>query len=135
AENSYLSAIAMLCELASVDTLYAHDIERWVTTDDALRQHQLDDVFDGSAPVTEGERLSGSRLQNVIRRCMREVAWLELLVPRSFLVHLSHDLRFFVALEPDPAPARSRIRELGLFVYPGKSRLPTLEEWGFHTAD
>jgi hypothetical protein len=56
---------------------------------------------------------------------------LEFVVPNSFLIHLSHDLRLFVALETDPAPVKAKINELGLFTYDGTTRHSTLDEWRF----
>ncbi|MEO8844311.1 MAG: hypothetical protein ABI704_22195 [Kofleriaceae bacterium] len=128
-ENNYVAAIRSVCEFASISSVFAHDLERWDAADQDLTRHGLDDVLDGSPQVTEGEELTGIRLENVIRRCLREVAWLELIVPNSFLIHLSHDLRLFVALNPDPAPIRPLINALGLFTYPSHLELRTLEIW------
>jgi len=128
-EQNYVAAIVTSCEFASVMSLYAHDVERWDIADDNLRRFNLDDVLDGSPPPVEGEELAGARLENVIRRCLREVAWMEFVVPESLLIHPSHDLRLLLAMDFDPAPIRARVKELGLFTYSTDAHLETLDAW------
>jgi len=128
-EDRYVAAMMTTCQLASLRSLYAHDVEHWDLADDHLRRFVLDDVLDGSSPPAEGEELTGARLRNVLKRCLRQVAWMEFVVPESLLIHPSHDLRWLVATELDPAAIRARGKELGLFTYSTDAHLETLDSW------
>jgi hypothetical protein len=77
-EGLYVDAVSALARTVEPDLLQVHDIEFWDTTSDRLASLGLADVLDGSAEPAEGEPVAAARLDNVVRRCLREVAWLEL---------------------------------------------------------
>jgi hypothetical protein len=87
-------------------------------------------VLDGSAAPTEGEPVGGARLDNLVRRCLREVAWLELIVAQKLLVHFGYDMRLIVASSIPVAEPIAQIPSSGLFVYDSDAPLPTLDTWG-----
>ena len=74
-----------------------HDVEFWHTASDRLANLGLADVLDGSAAPAEGEPVADDRLDNLVRRCLREVAWLELMVAPILVVHFGYDMRVIVA--------------------------------------
>jgi hypothetical protein len=104
-------------------------LEYWENESELLHRVGLDDILDGSPAPHEGERLEPSRWENVIRRCLRDVAWLELESQRRFLVHFGYDLRLIIATDTDVDAAIADTKADGLFVYEGDSRLATLDRW------
>jgi hypothetical protein len=128
-EDRYVSGIFELIRASGVNRVLASKVEYWEHDSETLASIGLGDVLDGSAPPDEGEPIAGNRLENAIRRCLRELAWLEITSPTDLLVHFGYDLRVFVASTRDISVAARSIRASGLFVYPTKQRLRTLEEW------
>jgi hypothetical protein len=89
----------------------------------------LADVLDGSAAPAEGELVAGARRDNLVRRCLRGVAWLELMVAPKLLVHFGYDMRLVVAVSIPLAAPLDQVRSSGLFVYDSDTPLPTLDAW------
>lgn len=106
-------------------------MEFWDTASDRLANLGLADVLDDSAAPTEGESVTDARLDNFVRRCLREVAWLELMVAPKLLVHFGYDMRLIVASSTPLAGPLEQIRSSGLFVYDSDAPLPTLDAWGY----
>jgi hypothetical protein len=129
-EGLYVAAVAALARTIEPDQLQVHDVEFWEAASDRLAGLGLADVLDGSAAPAEGERVAGARLDNLVRRCLREVAWLELMVHPKLLVHFGYDLRLIVASSIPLARPLDEIRSSGLFVYDSDAPLPTLDAWG-----
>jgi len=134
-EDRYVRALHRFISCAAVEKLFAHNMEHWDSDNEMLHRLGLDDVLDTRPAPVEDEVIAGSRLDNIARRCLREAAWLELVHPKNFLVHFGYDLRLLVAMEGDPKDAIAETQADGLFVYPGNSRLPTLDEWRGLTGD
>jgi hypothetical protein len=128
-EGLYVDAVATLARTVEPDLLRVHDVEFWHTTSDRLAELGLANVLDGSAAPAEGETAAGVRLDNLVRRCLREVAWLELMVTPKLLVHFGYDMRVIVASSIPLASPLDQIRCSGLFVYDSDAPLPTLESW------
>jgi hypothetical protein len=128
-EELYISAALLLAESVDPSGLRAHSVEFWDEQSPLLTRLGLEDVFDGSAAPIEGEELNGSRLRNAMRRCFREVAWLEFTVEPVFLLHFGYDLRLVVATETAIEDRLATVRERGLFVYDSVANVATLEEW------
>jgi hypothetical protein len=128
-EELYVGAVTALARTVAPASLQAHGVEFWEHGDNTLASLGLDDVFDGSATPDEGEQVAGSRLENVVRRCLREVAWLELIVKPSLLVHFGYDMRLIVASSLPLSRTLDEIRTSGLFVYDSQAPLPTLDTW------
>jgi hypothetical protein len=128
-EGLYVAAVATLARTVEPDLLQVHDVEFWDTASDHLANLELADVLDGSAAPAEGEPIGGTRLGNVARRCLREVAWLELMLAPRLLVHFGYDMRLIVASSIPLAGPLDEIRSSGLFVYDSDAALPTLEAW------
>lgn len=118
-EGLYVDAVAALARIVEPDLFQVHDVEFWDTASDRAAHLELADVLDSSAVPGEGEPVAGARLDNLVRRCLRDVAWFELLVSPKLLVHFGHDLRIIVAssiplaapLGPDPLPRLVRVRQ------------------------
>jgi len=130
-EASYISAVRAVCSLANVPGLCAHKVEHWDVNSETLRRNNLDDVIDGTPAPADGEPIAGPRIDNAFRRCLREVGWLEFVVPKSFVIHFGYDYRVLIGLAQDPSPLEGLMRDLGLFMYKITSTLSTFEEWGF----
>lgn len=128
-EQRYVDAALCCCRIASASRLVARHVEHWDEGRESLGRCGLDDIFDGSSPPADGQELGVGRLDNVLRRCLREAAWLELASPRSFVLHVGYDLRMFVAMDADPAVVRAAVNGVGLYVYPSSAFSPTLAEW------
>ena len=128
-EGLYVDAVATLARTVEPDLLQVHDVEFWDTTSDRLANLGLADVLDDSAAPAEGEPVTGTRLDNLVRRCLREVAWLELMVAPRLLVHFGYDMRLIVASSMSLAGPLGYIRSSGLFVYDSEASLPTIEAW------
>ena len=129
-EGLYVAAVTTLARTVEPALLQVHDVEFWDTASDRLANLGLADVLDGSAAPVEGESVADARLDNVVRRCLREVAWLELMVAPSLLVHFGYDMRLIVASSIPLAGPLDEIRSSGLFVYDSDAPLPTLDAWG-----
>jgi hypothetical protein len=130
-EGLYVDAVAALARTVEPDLLQVHDVEFWDTASDRLANLGLADVLDGSAAPAEGEAAAGARLENFVRRCLREVTWLELMVAPKLLVHFGYDMRLIVASSSPLAVPVDQIRSSGLFVYDSDAPLPTLDAWGY----
>jgi hypothetical protein len=128
-EGLYVDAVAALARTVEPDLLQVHDVEFWDTASDRLANLGLSDVLDGSAAPAEGEPVAGVRLDNLVRRCLREVTWLELMVAPRLLVHFGYDMRLIVASSISLAVPLDQIRSSGLFVYDSDTSLPTIEAW------
>jgi hypothetical protein len=128
-EGLYVDAIAALARTVEPDLLQVHDVEFWDTQSDRLANLGLTDALDDSHAPTEREPVAGPRLNNLARRCLRDVAWLELMVAPRLLVHFGHDMRLIVASSIPPAVPLDEIRSSGLFVYDSDAPLPTLDAW------
>lgn len=128
-EVLYVEAVVALARAVTPDLLQVHDVEFWDTASERLSNLGLADVFDGSAAPVQGEPVSGSRLDNLVRRCLREAAWLELMVPSRLLVHFGYDMRLIVASEVSLSDALDEIRFRGLFVYDSDAALPSIASW------
>ena len=128
-EGLYVAAVTTLARTVEPDLLQVHDVEFWDTTSDRLADLGLADVLDGSAAPAEGESVAGARLDNLVRRCLREVAWLELMVTPRLLVHFGYDMRLIVASSIQLAGPLDEVRSSGLFVYHSDAALPTLDSW------
>lgn len=128
-EGLYVAAVEGIVNTIGPDAIRAHDIEFWEAESQLLADLGLEDVFDESPRPTEGEPVAGARLANVVRRCLREVAWLELAAERRLLVHFGYDLRMFVASSLPLNPVLETVRASGLFVYDSEVSLPTLRTW------
>lgn len=128
-EGLYLDAVTVLAKAVDPETVRAHNVEFWDNDSGILTALGLDDVFRGDQAPTEGESISGDRLANVVRRCLREVAWLELVTEPRLLIHLGYDMRLVVASAQPLSPALDEIRSIGLFAYDSYASLPTVDEW------
>jgi hypothetical protein len=128
-EGLYVDAVAALARTVEPDLLLVHDVEFWDTASDRLENLGLADVLDGSAAPAEGEPVAGTRLDNLVRRCLREVAWLELMVAPTLLVHFGYDMRLIIASSFPLAGPLEQIQSSGLFVYDSDASLPTLDSW------
>jgi hypothetical protein len=128
-EELYVAAVVALERTIEPASLQAHGVEFWEQESSALVSLGLEDVLDGSAVPDEGERVTGARLENIVRRCLREVAWLELMAKPRLLIHFGYDLRLVVASPLPLTPTLDRIRASGLFVYDSDASLPTLDTW------
>jgi hypothetical protein len=128
-EGLYVDAVAALARTVEPDLLQVHDVEFWDTASDRLANVGLADVLDGFAAPPEGESVAGARLENVVRRCLREVAWLELMVAPKLLVHFGYDMRLIVASSIPLASLLDEVRSSGLYVYDSDAPLPTLDAW------
>lgn len=128
-EARYLRAVMRFVDAAGVRALAAHNVEMWEEDTDELRRVGLGDIIDGSATLVDGQAIDPSRLENVMRRCLREVAWMELVEMPRFLVHFGWDLRLIIATDVDVAGAIEETKRDGLFVYRGNTRLATLDAW------
>jgi hypothetical protein len=96
-EELYVAAVAVLARTVEPIQLQVHDVEFWETASDRLANLALADVLDGAVAPAEGEAVAGARLDNLVRRCLREVAWLELMVAPTLLVHFGYDMLLVVA--------------------------------------
>lgn len=128
-EGLYVAAAAALARTVEPDLLQVHDVEFWDTVSDRLANLGLADVLDGSAAPAEGEPVAGARLDNLVRRCLRGVTWLELMVAPRLLVHFGYDMRVIVAASIPLAAPLDEVRSSGLFVYDSDAPLPTLDAW------
>jgi hypothetical protein len=116
-ENLYVMAINEISKLIQPELLRVRGLEFWEASSDQLSTLGLADVFDGAVAPDEGEHVSGARLDNIARRCLREVAWCELWHPPTLLVHFGYDLRLIVAATLPLTEVLDKIRHSGLFVY------------------
>jgi hypothetical protein len=130
-EGLYVGAIAALARAVESDLLSVHDVEFWDTASDRLANLGLADVLDGSGAPAEGELVAGVHLDNLVRRCLREAAWLELMVVPKLLVHFGYDMRLIVASSIPLAEPLDQIRSSSLFVYDSDASLPTLDTWAY----
>jgi hypothetical protein len=128
-EGRYVESIRAFIDNARVPDLCAYNVEFWDMDNSSRRDLGLDDVFDGSSVPEEGAAIPPERLENIFRRCLREVAWLEIGHRGRFLIHFGYDLRVIIATDADPDEAIRFTRDRGLFIYDGNSRLPTLDRW------
>jgi hypothetical protein len=128
-EGLYVDAVAALARTVEPDLLQVHDVEFWDTASDRLTNLGLADVLGGSAAPAEGEAVTGNRLDNLVRRCLREVTWLELMVAPKLLIHFGYDMRLVVASSNPLTGPLEKIRSCGLFVYDSDAPLPTLDNW------
>lgn len=128
-EEIYTAAVAALERTIKPASLHAHGVEFWEHESSALASLGLDDVLDGSTVPHEGEQVTGARLENIVRRCLREVAWLELAAKPRLLIHFGYDLRLVVASTLPLEPVLDQVRASGLFVYDSQASLPTLDSW------
>jgi hypothetical protein len=128
-EGLYVAAVMALAHTVEPGSLQAHGVEFWETESSTLVNLGLGEVFDGSASPAEGEPVTGARLENIVRRCLREVAWLELAVEPRLLVHFGYDMRLIIASALPLALPLDEIRSAGLFVYDSDAPLPTLDAW------
>jgi hypothetical protein len=128
-EGLYITAVATLAGLVQPDLLQVHGLEFWETTSDRLAAIDLAEVLDGSGAPADGEPVTGARLENLVRRCLRDVAWLELIVAPRLLIHFGYDMRLIVASSIPIDGALDQIRSSGLFVYASDAPLPTLDAW------
>jgi hypothetical protein len=128
-EGLYVSAVMALARISEPEVLRAHDVEFWENESSSLANLGLDDILDTSSMPAEGEPVTGHRLENVVRRCLREVAWLELEAAPRLLVHFGYDMRIVIASTLDLTSALDEIRSRGLFVYDSAASLPTLKGW------
>jgi hypothetical protein len=130
-EELYVAAVAVLAQTVEPAQLQVHDVEFWKTASDRLANVALTDVLDGAVAPAEGEAVAGARLDNLVRRCLREVAWLELMVAPRLLVHFGYDMRLIVASSRPLNELLDQIRSDGLFVYDSEASLPTLDAWTY----
>lgn len=128
-EGLHVAAVEGVARAVAPEVLRAHDVEYWETEGTRLGDLGLDDVIDGSPAPAEGEALFGQRLANVVRRCLREAAWLELVAEPRLLIHFGYDFRIFVASSLPLDSILDGIRASGLFVYDSKVALPTINSW------
>jgi hypothetical protein len=128
-EDLYVAAVTTLSRAVEPDLLQVHDVEFWDTANDHLANLGLADVLDGSVAPAEGESVAGAVLDNLVRRCLREVAWLELSVSPKLLVHFGYDMRLIVASSIPLVGPLDQIRSSGLFVYDSDAVLSTFDSW------
>lgn len=126
-EDRYVRAVLALC--AEFQPVVAHGFEYWNLEDETLTQLGLDDVLSLTTAPTDGQLLDGALLENAIRRCLRENAWLEIVSVGNLIVHFGYDLRVLVAMRRDLAEVFQAIKNDGLFVYDSRADLNTLAEW------
>jgi hypothetical protein len=127
-EDKYVSAIERVA--GTQPLLVARNVESWELEDALLSQVGLDDVLTNVEPPSEDQPIDPARLENVIRRCLREVAWMEIGCPRELMIHFGYDLRIVVVSASDLTPQISKIREEdGLFVYESRANLETTKGW------
>lgn len=130
-EGLYVHAVAALAQTVEPDLFHIHDVEFRHTANDRLANLGLADVLDGSAAPIESGSVAGVRLANLVRRCLREVTWLELMVAPKLMVHFGYDMRLIVASSNPLAAPIEKIRSSGWFVYDNDVPVPALEVWGF----
>ena len=128
-ESLYVSAVAALARTVQPELLHVHAVEFWDSASDRLSSLELAEVFDGSAVPAESEQVGGARLDNIVRRCLRDVAWLELMVVPKLLIHFGYDMRVIVATSTPLTGPLDQIKASGLFVYDSDAPLPTIESW------
>lgn len=128
-EGLYLNAVTVLSGTINPDVVRAHNVEFWHSDSSILANLGLDDVLHGEEAPAEDEPISGDRLENVVRRCMREAAWLELVAEPRLLIHFGYDMRLIVASAQPLSSALDEIRSTGLFVYDSDAPLPTVDAW------
>lgn len=126
-EDRYLRAARRFMGAAGVDQLVVHAFEFWEESPGSNLSAGLQ-LPEREAPQN-GATVSGEALDDIVRRCLRELAWMELVVPRRFLLHVAYDLRLIVATVADTSDAESQTRADGLFTYPGDVDLATLQTW------
>jgi hypothetical protein len=120
AEDRYRRAIHRFMKVAGVASLCAHNIESWEENPDVIRNVGLGDILNGEVSPVEGESVFGPRLDNIISRCLREVAWLELVAPSHFQLHFDYDFQLSLDVEANQPTLDAAIAETisdGLFVY------------------
>jgi hypothetical protein len=128
-EDLDVTAASSVASACGASALRAHGVEFWNDESQLLADLGLDDVLDGSATPIDGEELTAKRLENAMRRCLREVAWLELGAKPRLLLHFGYDLRLIIASASPLEPLLDAIRASGLFVYDSQAALPILEQW------
>jgi hypothetical protein len=131
-EGLYVDAVAALARTFEPDRLQVHDVEYWDTVSDRLTNLGLADVIDGAPVPTEGEAVAGARLDNLVRRCLRDAAWLELMMLPKLLIHFGYDMRLLVASSIPLSEPLDQIRSSGLFLYDSDAPLPTFEPATIH---
>ena len=125
-EDRYVRAVAMLC--AEFSPVTAGEIERWEDESALLRNLGLEDVFSVAAPVA-GQVLDEGLIENITRRCLREVGWLEIVSAPHLVIHFTWDLRVLVGVSRDCSVIFDAIKDDGLFVYDSRAELDTLAAW------
>jgi hypothetical protein len=128
-ETRYVDAVMAVAQAVAPDLLQVHNIEFVDAASERLTNLGLADVFDGTAAPAEGERVTYDRLDNLVRRCLREVAWLELVSTPKLLIHFGYDMRLIIASSLPLTGVLDQIRASGLFVYDSEAGLPTLDAW------
>ena len=121
-ENRYLSAIHRIVAGRPVQ---AKGLEKWDEEGDLLRRVGLDDVLTDELPPVDDEAIEGTRLDNIVRRCLRESAWMELGIVGELAIHFGYDLRLFVvgARDHQWSCVGKEIRSADrLFVYDSRER-------------
>src|SRR5262245_18377430 len=124
-EGRYVAAVTALAGTIAPDLLQVHDVEFWEVSSEHLERLGLADVLDGTAAPVEAEPIAISRLDNLVRRCLREAAWLELIVAQRLLRHIGYDMRLIVASSMPLTEPLAQIRASGLFVYDSDAPLST----------
>lgn len=123
-EDRYVRALGGVLALAGVEALTIRGLEFWEPS------------VGGSLPSLpvvdaprEGSVISVAQVGDVVRRFLREEAWAELVVERTFLVHPGYDMRMVLATTVPLVEVEAIVRHEGLFSYPGDASLPTLLAW------
>lgn len=126
-EDRYVRAARRFMAAAAVDALEIRGLESWREPEPHLRAVGLD--LEDRPPPRDGDHLAGDELDDFLRRCLRELAWGELVRPQDFLIHPGYDLRLVIATTAETGDAEAATRQDGLYAYPGSGELATLEAW------
>lgn len=127
-EDRYVSAVN---RIVGGRALQIKHVEMWNEGAEDLRRIGLGDVLADGLQPSENESVDRSRLENIVRRCLRESAWLELGILSELVIHFGYDLRVFVVAVDDLSPFADEIRRNdGLFVYKANPDFDTLQSWG-----
>lgn len=124
-EDRYVRALRCLI---GEQTLTVHKLENWDTEAPHLQSIGLAEVLGEPSP-SDGDIIPSGRVERVIRRCLREAGWLELVAKPYFVLHFGYDFRAFVGIERDISAEINAIQRDGLHVHEMRRTLKTVAEW------
>ncbi len=133
-EARYIRAIdRFISAVGAGGRLRAHKVESWETDSTQLSELGLSDVFDGQPQPHEGEQIAAGRVRNIVRRCLREVAWLELVSEPDLVIHFGYDCHVFIGIDGDPSLIDGVVKQIvsedALCIRKSSVGLRTVDEW------